>query len=281
LLLRLFSVLAAFLTTAPHAPVPSSPPRHTVVVAAPLQARAAVVRLPPGPVNGGDVSWPNCPRTMGIPGRHGYNLPMPQRSARFVVLGATNGPAFTRNPCLRSQVTWVKRRHLWVSAYAVVHFPTSAEQHRYAGRGRATTRIARVGAAEARHALAVLRKAGLRPNTVWLDVETVGHHPWSTNRSLNRALISGAAHELQRQHVHVGVYSYRYAWVRITGGWRTSLPTWVPSGSGQRGKALARCRQRSFSGGRVLLTQWTTGSRDYDLTCPGVAPSMHQFFRRI
>jgi len=276
LILRLISVLAAFLTTAPHISTPVASAPRAVAVA---PSHAAPAR-PLGAVNGADVSWPNCPTSMGIPGRHGYNLPMPTRSARFVVVGATNGPAFTRNPCLRSQLAWVKNHHLWVSAYAVVHYPTHAELVRRGGRGSAATRVAHVGVAEARYSLAALRRAGLRPSMVWVDVETVGGHPWSKNRHLNRALIRGVVTELRRNHVAVGFYSYRTAWNKVTGGWRSSIPTWVPTGSPHRVDALVRCKQRSFSGGRVVMTQWTAGSRDYNLTCPGKVRTLHQLFHK-
>jgi hypothetical protein len=264
--------------TASH-PATARPARHPAVI----RPRRAPVRVAPrrasgAPVDGADISWPNCPTTVGIPGRHGYNLPMPTRGARFVVVGATNGPAFTPNPCLRGQVRWVKQHHLLASAYAVIHYPTSIELARYGGSGSLTTRLARVGAAEAHHALATLGDAGLRPPMVWVDVETVGGHPWSTSAVRNRALITGVVGELQRSHVRIGIYSYRTAWNRITGAWRSSLPTWVPTGSTRRADALARCRQRSFSGGRVLMGQWTAGSRDFDVTCPGVALNLRALF---
>jgi hypothetical protein len=51
-----------------------------------------------GPVTGGDVSWPQCPKGMGIPQKRSLGLPMPVPSAKFVILGLTNGPGFTPNP---------------------------------------------------------------------------------------------------------------------------------------------------------------------------------------
>ncbi|MDP9182251.1 MAG: hypothetical protein M3P04_05685 [Actinomycetota bacterium] len=279
--LRVFAVLAAFLAAATHTATPAttSPRVARPHVTQPHQAKAPTARRS-APVDGADVSWPNCATHLGIAGRHGYHLPMPRGNARFVVVGATNGPAFTPNPCLRSQVTWIKKRHLLVSAYAVVHFPTRAELRRFGGRGSSAERVEHVGAAEARHALASLRLAGLQPSMVWVDVETVGGHPWSSHRALNRSLIRGVSHELQRQHVSVGIYSYRTAWNKVTGGWRNSLPTWVPSGSPHRADALARCRQRSFSGGRVLMGQWTGRGRDFNLTCPGAVPQLAKIFRK-
>ena len=88
----------------------------SVVLAAILSATSAVsaestraVAEPDagGLVVGRDVSWPNCPRGMGIPSRPSQGKPMPPPSARFVVIGLTNGPAFHPNPCLETQVDYV------------------------------------------------------------------------------------------------------------------------------------------------------------------------------
>lgn len=288
LIQRLASVLAALLAMTPLAPShPTAPPAkpavRAVAPAKPALTPVAAVRTsalphPASLVNGGDVSWPNCPRGMGIPGRRGYGLPMPVRSARFVVVGATNGPAFTRNPCLRSQVQWAKQRHLWVSAYAVIHYPTASELRRYGGRGGLARRLYHVGQAEARHALVTLRRAGVRTPMVWVDVETVGGHKWSGRSSLNNALIAGVLGEYQRAHVRTGIYSYASAWKRITGNKRLASPTWVPAGTNRRGDALLKCTRRSFSGGKVLMGQWSDGKRDYDVTCAGTAASMRRWF---
>lgn len=288
LIQRLASVLAALLAMSPlapsHSPVPApaaAKPRAVVAAAPALRTAAAVTSVVPHPravLDGGDVSWPNCPRNVGIAGRHGYGLPMPKANARFVVLGATNGPAFTGNACLRSQVRWAKARHLWVSAYAVIHFPTAGELRRHGGRGSYARRLNHVGAAQARHALQTMRRAGLTTPMVWVDVETVGGHPWSGRASANRALLSGVLGEYRRAGIRTGLYSYASAWRRIMGGTRLSLPTWVPSGSPLRRKGLAKCSMRSFSGGHVLLAQWTDGMRDYNVSCPGTAATMHRWF---
>ena len=61
------------------------------------------------PGRGPDVSWPNCPKGLGIPSRPTQGKPMPPSSARFVVVGLTNGPAFHPNPCLEEQVAFARR----------------------------------------------------------------------------------------------------------------------------------------------------------------------------
>src|SRR6476646_11328602 len=54
---------------------------------------------------GNDVSWPQCPTSVG-----GYGAPMPPESTQFVVVFFFNGPASTENPCLANQVTWFRDR---------------------------------------------------------------------------------------------------------------------------------------------------------------------------
>ena len=280
-MLRLLSLAAAFLTslTGPPAP-PTTAPAQTHRIVAPAKPAAparvvtprprAVSRVVP-PVQGADVSWPNCRPSEGIAGRHGYNLPMPTKAARYVVLGATNGPAWTRNPCLARQMAWAKARHLPVAAYAVIHYPTRNELIRNGGKGTLTTRLRHAGAAQARHALATLRAAHVPTPMVWVDIETVGGHPWSRSAAANQAVLTGVFAQYRSAHVRTGLYSYKHAWNTIMGGRRLpSVPTWVPSGGTTRSAALRKCRMPSFSGGRVVMTQWTTGSRDHNITCPGV-----------
>ena len=56
---------------------------------------------------------------MGIPERPTLGLPEPLPTAQYVVIGLTNGPGFTANPCLADQVDLARSRSLLTSAYAV------------------------------------------------------------------------------------------------------------------------------------------------------------------
>lgn len=218
-------------------------------------------------VSGADISWPNCPKGMGIPQRPTLGLPMPLASAKYVIIGLTNGPGFTPNPCLARQIAWVKARHLWLGVYSVVSYPTAAQLRKYGGTGTLRTRLHRVGVAQARFNLATMRKAGLaRAPMVWVDVEPVRSAPWSSSTRNNNAVIDGAMLAYRVARMHVGLYSYRYGWKEITGGRRLpTVSTWVP---------LSTCSKPSFSGGPILLTQTTSNSRDLNKTCPGrVGPS--------
>ena len=226
------------------------------------QVRASTVPALSAAVRGGDVGWPNCPTGMGIPQRPTQGNPMPGSSARFVVVGLTNGPGFTPNPCLASQVRWVRARHLWLGAYSVISYPTAVQLARYGGSGSLASRLFRTGVAQARTNVVNLRSAGVaRLPLVWVDVEPVRGWPWSSRTTANNAVLDGVMAEYRALGMRVGLYSYRSGWQEITGGRRLpSLPTWVP---------LSTCSRASFSGGPIWLTQTTSGSQDLDVTCPG------------
>ena len=226
-------------------------------------------------VAGADVSWPNCPRGMGMPGRRSPGNPMPPAGSKYVIVGLTNGPGFFPNLCLARQVAWTKARHLWLGAYSVVSYPTTAQLKKYGGQGPLLTRVRRVGVAQARFNLATLRRAGVaRVPMIWVDVEPVRSAPWSASHAANNALINGALAGYRAARVRVGIYSYRYGWQEITGGRRLpGIPTWVP---------LSTCSARSFSGGPVWMTQTTSHDSDLDRTCAalsGTGPHRHPLTR--
>ena len=228
---------------------------------------------------GADISWPNCPKGLGIPERPTLGLPMPVSTARFVVVGLTNGPAFTPNPCLPSQLAWARERSMAVGAYAVTTYPTAAELARYGGSGTRGQRLRRVGKAQVRFNLARMKAVGLQAPLVWVDVEPSAGRPWASHRR-NNALIDGVLAGYRAAGVKTGLYSYTYGWNEITGGRRESLPTWMPAGRSGQAEARSRCAGPSFSGGPVLLAQWVDGDRDRDVTCPGVSTADAALFTR-
>lgn len=223
-------------------------------------------------VHGADVSWPNCPVGMGIPERRTLGLPMPDATAKFVILGLTNGPAFTPNPCLASQVAFVKQRHLWLGAYAITSYPTPAQLAAYGGPGASlSARLYQTGAAQARFNIATMQRTGITVPMLWMDVENVAGRPWNANPAANQAVVAGAVWQYLSAGYKLGLYSYNGGWTQIMGTKRyPNTPTWVPSGKATAASASAKCSAPSFSGGPVWLGQWTTGGQDFDLTCPGV-----------
>ncbi|MEO7979524.1 MAG: hypothetical protein ABI807_01270 [Sporichthyaceae bacterium] len=225
---------------------------------------------------GGDVSWPNCPRGVGIPARRSPGNPMPLTSASFVVIGLTNGPGWYPNPCLADHVAWAKARGAWTSAYSMTTFPTAAQRRSYGSTGpwAPTTRAGRLrnaGYQQAMFNVASMATAGLDVPFVWVDVEPYPTHPWPSDVLANRQVVRGVVRAYEDNGHQVGFYSYDGGWRAVVGSWRKPRhPTWVPVGPVAHGtaRASARCAVPSFSGGPVWLAQWVQDARDRDVTCP-------------
>lgn len=251
------------------------------------QAEELATRLatpaPGGPVLGADVSWPQCPEGMGIPERRTLGKPMPLPTARYVVIGLTNGPAFTRNPCLADQVTWARERGLAVAAYSVLSFPSAAQlrAHGRSGPYDGSSRLGalrNVGHRQALVNVEALRAAGLVTPIVWLDVEPVPDFDWSSDPQANAAVVEGAARGYRDAGYRIGVYSTPYLWEQIVGGLRLGVPEWRAAGETSMQEALSRCGEDwSIQGGQPVMGQWVADDRDHNVTCPGVdlAPWFH------
>ena len=235
--------------------------------------RSATATVPAPPTVGGDVSWPQCPVGMGIRERRSLGLPLPGARARFVVIGLTNGPAFTPNPCLARQVAWASARALPTSAYAVATWPTARQlvRHGTTGPYAGTTRLSRlrnVGHAEGTYNLARLASVGLTVPHVWIDVEHYPVRPWSGDRRANRAVVRGIVRAYQDAGIQTGFYSTTLQWPDIVGAVRWGLPEWHTAGPRGKAVALARCTEPSFQGGPIVLAQWWTSTADHDVICP-------------
>jgi hypothetical protein len=228
------------------------------------------------PVLGADISWPQCPKGMGIPERPTLGLPMPLPQAEYVVVGLTNGPGFTANPCLASQVDWIRQRHLLAAAYAVVSQPDAAALDEYGGRGpfdAATDlgALANTGYQQALANVATMRGAGLASPIVWVDVEHVPGFEWSGDVEANAAVVQGATRGYADAGYDVGIYSTPRLWADVVGDLALELPEWRAAGQTSQAEALERCGDDwQIQGGEAVLGQWVVGQRDLDVTCPGV-----------
>ena len=245
--------------------------------------------IPPrtsGLVEGADASWPQCPKGMGIPQKPTQGSPMPLATARFVILGLTNGPAFTPNPCLADQVDWVRSRGLLAAAYAVNSYPDSqtiaryGDQGPYDGGSRAGA-LSNVGYQQAQFNLATMKAAGLQTPVIWLDVEPVPNFAWSSETTANSAVVRGAARGYTDKGFRIGVYSTQTLWTQVVGDLRLGLPEWLAAGQTSRAEALRRCGpDRMFQGGEPVLSQWVEFGRDRNITCPGTSSQMTRWFHQ-
>ncbi|MGA9749590.1 MAG: hypothetical protein WBQ50_19220 [Nocardioides sp.] len=232
-------------------------------------------RLGRGPVVGADISWPNCPRGLGISSRPTLGKPLPRRQARFVVIGLTNGPAFHPNPCLAAHVEYARERRLWTSAYAVATYPTAGQLERYADDGPRSTdtergRLFNTGYAQALINVEEMREVGLDSPAVWVDVEPVSPPaPWSGRVRANKAVVDGVLAGYRDEGLRVGFYSVATLWQQIMGSTRYGLPEWRSAGPTTRQRALAMCGSGRFQGGPAVIGQWWDDDRDYNVLCPG------------
>lgn len=253
-----------------------------------LPSRTPTLTAAAGPaaVFGADVSWPQCPKGMGIAEKRSQGAPMPTAAAEFVIIGLTNGPSFTPNPCFASQVRWVAERQLMAAAYSVVSYPNDATLRRYGGTGpyAAGTRLgalSNVGYQAARFNLRTLQETDLRTPMIWIDVEPVPVFEWSSDTTANAAVVVGMVRGYTDAGFRVGFYSTPSLWQRVVGDLRVGAPEWRAAGQTSKAEALSRCGPDwSIQGGEALFGQWVEDGRDRNVTCPGVSRTVEQWFHQ-
>lgn len=265
-------------TTSPRTR-PTTPPEQEAPASTPAVPTPSITvpKLPKprdrGILLGGDISWPQCPRGMGIPEKRSEGLPLPDASARFVVVGLTNGPGFVANPCIAQQVAWARSRHLLVAAYSVISGPTRFSPPGVTGE--------ELGRRQARFNIATLEKVGLQTPIVWLDVESVPHFDWGSDKEANAAVVRGAAQAYTDAGYTVGVYSTPYLYESVVGGLRMRVPEWRAAGQTSREEALRRCgKDWVIQGGAGVLGQWVEDQRDRNVTCPGASIDLPRYFHQ-
>ncbi len=280
-------------------PLPSPTPRPTPTStptesSPPTSGPGASVTVPKalknpelqGPVLGADASWPQCPKGMGIPEKRSEGAPMPLPGARFVILGLTNGPGFFANPCLASQVEWVRSRRLLAAGYSVISWPDRDTVSRLGGEGpyNGSTRLgalSNVGYQQAKFNVATLTRSGLRTPVIWLDVEPVPRFEWSADTTANAAVVRGAARGYTDAGFAIGAYSTQALWQQVVGDLALGIPEWRAAGQTSRAEALRRCGpERMFQGGAAVLSQWVEAGRDQNVTCPGTSARMGRWFHQ-
>jgi hypothetical protein len=238
-------------------------------------------------VVGADISWPQCPKDVGIKSRRGMDLPMPRASARYVVIGLTNGPGFFPNPCIKSQVRWAKRHHVWTAAYAVTTYPRARQLAKYGTTGPHSStylhgKLWNAGYAEAEFNIATMKGVHLTSPIVWVDVEPYSVRPWTRHRTRNAAVVQGAVQGYQDAGLKVGFYSTQLLWRSIVDHLHYGLPEWRTAGPRTMAAALRMCSHDPIQGGRAVLAQWWDDDRDFGVTCPGHSsrPHLRKYFHR-
>lgn len=273
-------------TEAPQTVAPSPPTIAPLPESRGPSSPPTTPSTPRPPIVGADMSWPQCPRGMGIPEKRSQGAPPPLDTAEYVILGLTNGPGFYPNPCLPDMVGYVRERGLLVAAYAVGSFPDEATIARYGELGPfdGSTRdgaLANVGYQQARFNVTSMLRTGLETPIVWIDVEPVPDFEWSSDKQANAAVVRGLARGYRAAGYRIGVYSTPLLWQIVVGDLSLGVPEWRAAGQTSMAEALDRCGDDwVIQGGRAVLAQWVASGRDHNVTCPGTADEMGRWFHR-
>ena len=209
-----------------------------------------------------DIFWPQCPAAQG-----GYDLPLQPTRTQFLVLGLTRGAPFTENPCLDSQLAWVRTNSKPAQAYTMAALPTSSQvaSHQSSDPWSAAPRagqLSNVGYAQASFAVDTMARNSFRPAVAWIDVEPRTAQPWPTANAAaqleNRYAVEGLMRGLRGAGLSYGLHSFASGWESITGARHLSdVPVWATAGRlDHPAEPQDRCVPPSFSGGRACLPQW-------------------------
>jgi hypothetical protein len=259
-----------------------------------LVGRAAPASAHEPPGIGYDVSFPNCGRALP---------PAPG----FGIVGVNGGRVLTANPCLEAQLDWARNTTSGSRAfYANTGNPGPAYTPSWPI-GQTSPRVCDAGApnasdcafdygwngakdsfANAVRAIAnadgvdeaTAQRRGAQANW-WLDVEILNswqtletaYGPSPASKWSDVYALTGAVRALWDAGVSfVGIYSTPYQWNVITGGrdythaWFSANPVWVAGYS--QATAPSGCGGSSFTGGRVVMTQYPLDGFDANYLCP-------------
>lgn len=219
------------------------------------------VPAPKPTASGYDISWPQC------------NNLYPANPA-FGIVSASNGLAYSDNPCLASEYAWAAGAARAPGFYMNTADPGSQSLHwttpgpKACGGSSDDLGCAYNygwNAADYAFAYAANQTTGSPTAAWWLDIET--SNTWSTNTAANNSDINGMIDYFHAKFLTVGVYSTRFQWTQITGGLTLAVPNWV-AGATSSSQAASWCSGGySFTGGPVTVVQYPAGSFDGDVAC--------------
>lgn len=244
-----------------------------ILVAVPAEAATS------GTGTGNDVSWPQC----------GKALPKGQT---FAIVGVNNGLANTTNPCLAAELSWARTSKGGTAQPLVALYVNTANpgtagswwptSNTYGGTtvsnpygqcksGSVDAACSYMyGYAKAYDDANIRGVSNPGAYTWWLDVET--GNSWSADQTANRADLEGMVAYFASIGAVTGIYSTASQWNQIAGTVPASsslyiLRNWL-AGASSLASAKRKCSDAPLTGGgKVTLTQYVSGSFDYDFSC--------------
>ncbi|MDB5163908.1 MAG: hypothetical protein JWS12_526 [Candidatus Saccharibacteria bacterium] len=202
---------------------------------------------------GVDISWPNCRAKVPT-------------SAKFGIVGVTNGLGYSTSPCLVSEAAHFSNLSFYVNTgwnSSSTHInPTSP---RLCAAADNNCLAYNYGYNAGLYAYNAASSAGLHSTTWWLDVES--NNTWSTDALQNQNSLLGEHDALLASGVAiVGAYSTTAMWNSITGSWLNNWPSWGATTWKTANQAKTYCTGHQFTGGTTWLIQYQ-GQLDQDVAC--------------
>jgi hypothetical protein len=207
-------------------------------------------------VTGYDISWPQC----------GLSFPP---ASPIAVVGATNGQAFTTNPCFAQEAAWAGAG---ASFYVNLNGPGGPDPRRFDSGPAGVCAPNNVRCASYNYGYHTVQAAvyyakvtGHSAPMWWLDVET--QNAWTTDAIANDNVIAGAIQAVHEAGAQAAVYSTARQWSEIASSdYRPGVPVWYPTGQ-VTSAPNDWCVPSSFTGGPVYMVQVVAGPFDGDYTC--------------
>lgn len=236
--------------------------------------KASVVGLVAAAGLGAGVQGVGAQTDPYTPGTAGYDVSYPQCGAAaptgaFGIIGVNGGRPFSNNGCLAAEYSAAPKSpaaSLYINtgysgAYRKDITSGCATQSKSIAGSSSQRQAWAVGCSEAESSMTYAAQSGAASVAMWwLDVETA--NSWSSNTSLNRYAIQGAATRLAGSGLPVGVYSSSSMWTAIMGA------AFTPSGiEADWETAGGACAASGFTSNPVWLLQSTNGGLDSDAAC--------------
>jgi hypothetical protein len=198
--------------------------------------------------SGNDISWPeqNCQAQRGD-------------DIAFGIIGINGGLDFKHNNCAVSEAS----KYPNYSLYLNTGYPGVSAGRKYQHSPRecayydSACLAYNYGYNAVRFSLSYADLHNLHTTHWWLDVET--DNSWASSAPQNIASLQGMIDALKKNVplVQIGFYAYPGQWDFLTDDWHNNYPAWSATGSDNLATALRFCRQPSFTGGPIVLSQYT------------------------